>query len=134
MSWGGLRGEPRRTNLGMTYLNPDSQQFRPDWVPTTTIALLEGIIMFIAGMLFIIVFFGTIARKKTENPILEIPVSDAYHDENRIAIFGKFKPWIVTMIVILLLAYIPALLNVNKNSGPGSPRYENNNPVADKIK
>jgi cytochrome c oxidase subunit I len=129
MSWGGLRGEPRRTNLGMTYLNADNIQFRPDWVPTTTIALLGGIIMFIAGMLFIVVFFGTIARKKSEEALLEIPVSEAYHDENRVAIFDRFKPWIVTMIIILLLAYVPALLNVNKNSGPGSPRYENNNPV-----
>ena len=58
MSWGGLRGEPRRTNLGTSYLNPDNDLFRPDWVPTTTLALLGGIIMFIAGMLFIVVFFG----------------------------------------------------------------------------
>ena len=81
MSWGGLRGEPRRTNLGTSYLNPDSDLFRPDWVPTTTLALLGGIIMFIAGMLFIVVFFGTILRKKQEEGLLEIPVSVAYHDE-----------------------------------------------------
>ena len=119
MSWGGLRGEPRRTNLGTTYLNPDSELFRSDWVPTTLLAMLGGII----------IFFGTILRKKSQEGILEIPVSEAYHDEKRVPLFDKFKPWIVTMIIIILLAYIPALLNVNKNSGPGSPRYNIDNPL-----
>ena len=129
MSWGGLRGEPRRTNLGTSYLNPDSPLFRADWVPTTTLALFGGIIMFIAGMLFIVVFFGTILRKKGEEGRLDIPVSEAYHDERRVPIFDRFKPWIVTMIIILLLAYVPALLNVNKNSGPKAPRFSIDNPV-----
>ena len=129
MSWGGLRGEPRRTNLGTTYLNPESPLYRSDWVPTTMLALFGGIIMFIAGMLFLVVFFGTILRKKSVEGKLEIPVSEAYHDEKRIPIFDRFKPWIVTMIIVLLLAYVPALLNVNKNSGPKAPPYNTDNPV-----
>jgi len=129
MSWGGLRGEPRRTNLGVTYLNPESNLYRPDWVPTTTLALCGGIIMFIAGMLFIVVFFGTILKKKTAEGTLEIPVAEAYHDEKRVALFDKFKPWLVTMLVIICLAYIPALMSVNKNSGPEAPRFDPNNPV-----
>lgn len=129
MSWGGLRGEPRRTNLGMSYLNPGNSLYRSDWVPTTLMALLGGIIMFIAGMLFIVVFFGTIFRKKSTEGVLDIPVSEAYHDEKRVAIFDRFKPWIVTMVVVLLIAYVPALLNVSKNSGPKAPRFEINNPT-----
>ncbi len=129
MSWGGLLGEPRRTNLGISYLNPKSDLFRSDWVPTTTIAMMGGIIMFIAGMLFIIVFFGTLLRKKNEEGQLEIPVSEAYHDEKRIPLFDKFKPWLLAMVVILLLAYVPALMNVRKNSGPGAPRYKIDNPM-----
>ncbi|WP_028787603.1 cbb3-type cytochrome c oxidase subunit I [Terrimonas ferruginea] len=129
MSWGGLRGEPRRTNLGISYLNPESAQFRPDWVPTTTIALLGGVIMFLAGMLFVVVFFGTIFKKKTEEGQLDIPVAEAFHDEKRVPLFDRFKPWLAAMIVIILLAYIPALINVNKNSGPGAPRYNIDNPM-----
>lgn len=129
MSWGGLRGEPRRTNLGISYLDPKNELFRSDWVPTTTMAMLGGIIMFVAGMLFIIVFFGTILRKKSEAGVLEIPVSEAYHDEARVPLFDKFKPWIITMIIVLVLAYIPALLNVDKNSGPKAPRFTIDNPV-----
>jgi cytochrome c oxidase subunit 1 len=129
MSWGGLRGEPRRTNLGMSYLNPKSELFRSDWVPTTTMALLGGIIMFIAGMLFIIIFFGTVMSKKKEEGVLELPVSEAYHDEKRIPLFDKFKPWLVAMVIILLVAYIPAIMNVMKNSGPKAPPFNDNSPV-----
>ncbi len=129
MSWGGLRGEPRRTNLGISYLNPKSELFRSDWVPTTTLAMLGGIVMFTAGMLFIIAFFGTILRKRKVAGSLEIPVSEAYHDEKRVPLFDQFKPWIIAMIIILVLAYTPALINVNKNSGPGAPRFNIDNPT-----
>ena len=133
LMWGGLLGEPRRTNLGMTYLNPKSELFRPDWVPTTTLALLGGVIMFIAGMLFIIVFFGTMLRKRSRAAELHLPVSEAYHDEKRIPLFDQFKPWLVTMVVILLIAYVPAVMNVNKNTGPGAPAFTPDNPFPVQI-
>lgn len=129
MSWGGLRGEPRRTNLGLTYLNPQHSLFRSDWVPTTTIALLGGILMFVAGMLFIVVFFGTLLHPKKTMGSLQLPVSETYHDEPRVILFDRFRPWIIAMIIIILLAYIPALINVTKNSGPGAPRFEPGNPI-----
>ena len=133
LMWGGLLGEPRRTNLGMTYLNPKSELFRPDWVPTTTLALLGGIIMFIAGMLFIVVFFGTMLRKRSQAAQLHLPVSEAYHDEKRIPLFDQFKPWLVTMVLILLIAYVPAIMNVNKNTGPKAPAFTPDNPFPVQI-
>ncbi|MGZ5190253.1 MAG: cbb3-type cytochrome c oxidase subunit I [Flavisolibacter sp.] len=129
MSWGGLIGEPRRTNLGMTYLNPKHELFTPEWVPTTMLALIGGIIMFVAGLLFFVVFFGTMLRKKTEEARLDLPVSESLHDEKRIPLFDKFKPWLVTMAVILVLAYTPALIDAVKNPGPGAPRFTPDNPV-----
>lgn len=136
LSWGGLIGEPRRTNLGLTYLNPKHELFTPEWVPTTLMALVGGIIMFIAGVLFFIVFFGTMLSKKKEEGVLVLPVSEILHDERRIPLFDKFKPWLVTMAVILVLAYTPALIDAVKNTGPGAPRFTPDNPVAvpaDKI-
>lgn len=129
LMWGGLIGEPRRTNLGMTYLNPKSELFTSEWVPTTLLALFGGIIMFVAGMLFIVVFFGTMLSKKKSEAVLDLPVSEAYHDEKRIPLFDKFKPWLVAMAVILALAYIPALLDANKNTGAKAPRYNIDNPL-----
>lgn len=129
LSWGGLLGEPRRTNLGMTYLNPENELFKPEWVPTTLLALLGGIIMFITGVLFFIVFFGTLLRKKSAEGVLELPVSEVYHNEKRVPLFDRFKPWLVTMGVILAISYTPALINANTNPGPGAPRFTPDNPV-----
>jgi cytochrome c oxidase subunit 1 len=129
LSWGGLRGEPRRTNLGLTYLNPSHELFTPEWVPTTLITLFGGIIMFIAGVLFFIVFFGTIFRKPVREGKLELPYSEAYHDERRVPLFDTFKPWLVTMAIILVMAYTPALLNATRNPGPGAPRFTPDNPM-----
>ncbi|HVZ57919.1 MAG TPA: cbb3-type cytochrome c oxidase subunit I [Chitinophagaceae bacterium] len=129
LMWGGLIGEPRRTNLGMTYLNPKSTLFHPEWVPTTTLALLGGIIMFIAGMLFIIAFFGTVLGKKTQTGQLELPESESYLEERRIPVFDSFRPWLVAMAVIILIAYIPAIANVLKYAGPKAPPYTIDNPT-----
>jgi cytochrome c oxidase subunit 1 len=57
LMWGGLMGEPRRTNLGLTYLNPESELYNPYWVITTMLGLAGGGIMFTAGFLYFIVFF-----------------------------------------------------------------------------
>jgi cytochrome c oxidase subunit 1 len=133
LSWGGLIGEPRRTNLGMTYLNPEHPLYTPEWVPTTLLALLGGIIMFIAGVLFFVVFFGTIFSKHKEEALLELPVSEAFHDEERIPIFDRFKPWLVTMAIILVIAYTPALIDAVKNPGPGAPRFTPANPVPEEV-
>jgi cytochrome c oxidase subunit 1 len=129
LSWGGLLGEPRRTNLGLTYLNPKNELFTPEWVPTTLLALLGGIIMFIAGMLFLVVFFGTMFKKRTEEPVLEFPQSEYLHQEKRIPLFDSFKPWLVTMAIVLVIAYVPAFLDATRNPGPGAPRYTPDNPV-----
>ena len=129
LSWGGLIGEPRRTNLGMTYLNPKHALYTPEWVPTTMLGLLGGIIMFIAATLFLVVFFGTMAKKRSEEAALELPVSESIHDEKRIPLFDSFKPWLVTMAVILVVAYVPAFIDATKNPGPGAPRFTPDNPM-----
>ncbi|HEU4632843.1 MAG TPA: cbb3-type cytochrome c oxidase subunit I, partial [Flavisolibacter sp.] len=129
LSWGGLIGEPRRTNMGLTYLNPKHDLFTPEWVPTTTLALLGGVIMFIAGMLFLVVFFGTMFKKRTQDAVLELPESETLHNEKRVPLFDSFKPWLVAMGVVLVVAYVPAFLDATKNPGPGAPMFTPDNPV-----
>jgi cytochrome c oxidase subunit 1 len=133
LSWGGLIGEPRRTNLGMTYLNPKNELFTPEWVPTTTLALAGGIIMTFAALLFFIVFFGTMLSKKTSTGGLDLPVSEALHDEKRIPLFDSFKPWLIIMGIILLIAYIPAFRNASSIPGPGAPPFTPDNPVPEQL-
>lgn len=133
LSWGGLIGEPRRTNLGLSYLNPKNELFTPEWVPTTTLALGGGIIMTFAALLFFIVFFGTMFSKKASAGSLDFPVSEVLHDEKRIPLFDTFKPWLVIMGILILLSYVPAFISANKNPGPGAPPFSPDNPVPEQI-
>lgn len=129
LMWGGLIGEPRRTNLGMTYTNPANSLYHAQWIPTTFLTLCGGIIMTVSALMYFIVFFGTVFSKKTVAPVLELPVSEAYHDERRIEFFDSFKPWLIIMAVIILIAYIPTIYEVLKNTGPGAPTFLPNNPT-----
>jgi cytochrome c oxidase subunit I len=133
LSWGGLIGEPRRTNLGLTYLNPKNELFTPEWVPTTMLALAGGIIMTFAALLFFIVFFGTMFSKKTSAGVLDLPVTEVLHDEKRIPLFDSFKPWLVIMGILILLSYVPAFISASKNPGPGAPPFTPENPVPEQI-
>lgn len=129
LMYGGLMGEPRRTNLGMTYLNPGHELYHPQWVPSTMLALAGGIIMFAAGMCYFIVFFGTCFSKKATESSLVFPDTSSYHDEKYIPLFNSFKPWLVMMVIIIMIAYIPTLLDVLRFGGPGAPPHLPSSPT-----
>ena len=129
LMWGGLMGEPRRTNLGLTYLNPQSPLYHAQWVPSTTLAASGGTIMFVAAVLFFIVFFGTFFSKQTVAAVLTFPESEAYHDEPMVPLLNGFRPWIFIMLFIIILAYVPALMDVFRYSGPGAPPHLPSNPA-----
>lgn len=126
---GGLTGEPRRTNLGMTYLNPESPLYNPQWISSTTLALFGGILMFLSGAMFLASFFATIFSKSTGEKKLDFPVEVPLHIERRIPLLDKFTPWVVIMIILIFIAYIPALMDVMKYTGPGSPMFLPDNPI-----
>ncbi|SEA48285.1 cytochrome c oxidase subunit 1 [Arachidicoccus rhizosphaerae] len=131
---GGLMGEPRRTNLGMTYTNPDSPLFNQHWVPTTTSTLIGGIIMSVAALLYFISFFATAFGKKTQPAVLELPESEPLHPEKPVAILTNLKPWLAVMGVLILFAYIPALNSVFKYSVPVKGQYQIDSPVPENPK
>lgn len=129
LMWGGLMGEPRRTNLGLTYLNPASSLFHAQWVPTTLLALAGGVIMTVAGGLFFIVFFGTFFGKTIAVSSLNFPQSEAYHDEKYVPLLNTFRPWLILMVIVIAIAYIPPILDVLRNSGPAAPPHLPGNPM-----
>jgi cytochrome c oxidase subunit 1 len=129
---GGLRGEPRRTNMGLTYLNPDSPAFRPDWVNSSHIGVLGGIIMTLAVLLFFYVFFKTLFARTTQNAqSFAFLSSEAYHDED-VGFVKNLGPWIIAAVCAVLLAYAQPLYDAaTKTGGPGSPRFSPSSPVAE---
>jgi cytochrome c oxidase subunit 1 len=126
---GGLMGEPRRTNMGLTYTNPNSPLYNHHWVTTTTLTLFGGLIMGAASILYFISFFATAFGKRNEVPVVTLPVAESLHEEKVVPILLTMKPWILMCIVLTLLTYIPSLMNVYKYSKAVKSRYETNTPV-----
>lgn len=128
MMRGGLHGEPRRTNLGLTYLNPESPLYRPEWEPYVVITAIGGIIMFVTMVIYFVVFFSTLLSSKQEEEQLEFPLSEAYHDAP-VRLLANFKPWVTTAIILILIAYIPVLYDVLRSTQRSAPPYDPRNPA-----
>jgi cytochrome c oxidase subunit 1 len=125
---GGLMGEPRRTNLGLSYTNPDSPLFNKHFVVTTTTTLFGGIIMGIAALLYFAVFFATAAGKRVNEPQLILPESEELHEEKDVPLLLNMKPWVILSIILILTTYIPGLMSVLKYSVPVKSKYETESP------
>ena len=110
-------------------ISPNSPLFRPDWVPTTALALFGGVIMFSAVGLYFIVLIKLIFTKKTEESSLEFPECAILHKEPRIMLLDNFRPWLVLMFLVIALAYIPAFRDVLKYTGDKAPPYDPHIPT-----
>lgn len=126
---GGLMGEPRRTNMGMSYTNPASEMFNNAWVPTSTMTMIGGIIMGVAALLYFTAFFRTLFSKKVNEPELYLPVSEEVHVEKKYAILDNLVPWTIVAIIIVVISYGPAFKDVFKYSQPVKSKFEYTNPV-----
>jgi cytochrome c oxidase subunit 1 len=129
---GGLRGEPRRTNLGMTYMNPASPSYRPDWWLPAHLGLVGGCIMGLAVLLFFIVLIRSLAAAPDaallRQPFL-LPTSEPYHDEDVVAV-RNFTPWVVVAVLLCAAAYYVPLREVTKSGIPMAPGFRPDNPSA----
>ena len=125
---GGLMGEPRRTNLGLSYTNPASSQFNQHFVPTTTTTLVGGIIMGTAAIIYFIVFFATAMGKRVNDPQLILPESEELHEEKNVPLLLNMKPWLILMVILVLTTYVPALVSVFKYSKAVPNKFQPESP------
>jgi cytochrome c oxidase subunit 1 len=126
---GGLHGEPRRTNLGLSYLNPNSELYRPDWEFYTTLTVIGGTVLFIAAILYFISFFGTLIWNQEKEPSLQFPTSESITQEARIPYLDMFMPWIAVLILLIAIAYTPTIVEVVENTYENAPEYKIDAPV-----
>lgn len=129
---GGLRGEPRRTNLGLTYMNPASPSYRPDWWISTHVGLVGGLIMGLAILIYFVVLVRSLAAARgavREQEPLSIPLSEAYHDEEIPAV-GSFAPWVAAAVLLCVFAYYPPIHDILKSNVKPAPGFKPDSPVA----
>lgn len=129
---GGLRGEPRRTNLGLTYLNPASPMYRPDWRIATHLGMIGGGIMGVACVLFFIVLFRSLMAAPDPalaNVPFTLPMSEPYHDENMPAV-RNFAPWVTVAVLLCVAAYYVPISDIVRNGIVTHPGFTPDNPTA----
>jgi cytochrome c oxidase subunit 1 len=124
----GIAGEPRRTNLGLTYLNPESELFRPEWQGYGLMMAVGGMIMFLACVLWFICFFGTLIGKAVAEGELDFPVSESLHVE-RAGWVANFRPWVVVAVLLILISYVPPILGLSKGTFNNAPAYSPSSPA-----
>lgn len=128
---GGVHGMPRRTDLGMSYLNPGSPLFQSDWVTYAHLTAIGGSIMFIGFITYFISLVTTIfskAQVPVTSAVLEFPVSEAYLDEP-VRALNKFKPWIIAGVLLIILAWGPTLWYVGTYYHYKSPPFTPDNAM-----
>lgn len=128
LSVAGLLGQPRRTNLGLTYASADSPLFHPTWSLWSHIGALGGVIMSLAMLGFFVVFFATLAGGKEGEPVLTLPAAAAYHDQD-VGFLHDFTPWVVAAVILLLIAYGPPLYEIVAGPIQAVPGYVPSSPV-----
>jgi len=124
----GASGEPRRTNLGLSYANPQSPLYHADWQISRILGSTGGILMTIAALLFFVIFFATLFGKATKQGALELIVSEPYHDE-RVPAVQSFTPWLAGAALLLLIAYAPPITQTIRSHFPGAPAYSPQSPL-----
>ena len=124
---GGAGGERRRTNMGMSYTDPQSHLYHPDWVYAKMLGSIGGTVMTIAALMFFIVFFATLFSKPVKQRALELIVSEPYYDE-RVPAVQTFTPWLAGAALLLVIAYAPPITQTIRSNFPGAPPYSQDNP------
>ena len=134
LSVSGILGEPRRTNLGLSYGNPGTDRYVASWHMWDVMGAIGGIIMFLSTVLFFINFFAALFAKSKQNPgEVQFPTSEAYHDE-QIGWVRNFKPWVIVMVVAILIAYVPPLYQVVTGKQQKAVPYLPWNPLPENKK
>jgi len=128
---GGLEfGEPRRTNMGLSYLDGGGNSFEVMWLITTLTTVMGGIIMTLAAIMYFIVFFKTLFSKVVnEESIVELPITEAYHDEKNIGIFRNYTPWVIIALILIAISYQGPIRNAIDNNVKASPNYDPGSPT-----
>ncbi len=125
----GLLGQPRRTNLGLSYSNVDSPLFQPAWHNWSQLGAVGGVIVTLAMVLFFVVFFATLFGRKERSAPLTLPTAEVYHDED-VAFLRNFTPWVIAAVILLVIAYVPPLYEVVTGPTQSAPGYDPASPVA----
>lgn len=110
-------GAPRRSALG------NAPYVDPSWNPLMIEAAIGGIILGISGLLFFGNMLGTVLHKKRLETPIEMPIAEPMDPVPAPAWLDSWRPWLVTAIVLIVIAYGPVLFTMITNMNLTSPGF-----------
>ena len=116
----GLLGAPRRTPLGVAPYIP------AEWSGHLWRIGVGGTIMYIGAMMIIVVVTVTALRRKRfpKGEGIEIPIAESIRDPQLTPVWlDRWKPWLIAMALLLLVAYGPQLFEMVTNIQMTSPGF-----------
>ena len=119
MSWAGLMGVPRRTALG------SAPYILPEWLTAFNWVAFGGAVLTISGVLYFLILIVTAARAKRDGAEApEAPIAEPLHEEQLPSYLDRFRPWVVTAVVLIVIGYGPALIQLISSSTAASPGFK----------
>jgi hypothetical protein len=80
--------------------------------------------MFIAMIVYFVVLARMlIAKRQTQKSEIDFPTAEPLHDEKVGALLLNFKPWLIFAALLILIAYVPQLLDIDRGTKTKAPRF-----------
>jgi len=113
----GIRGMPRRTMISQ------ASYFQPEWSALLPWVGVGGTLLFVSGILYLLNLVLTVTVSRAPAPAVpEFAVSTAPPEDGP-AILNRLRPWIVTAVVFLVIAYGPTLARLVATSRLNAPGF-----------
>jgi cytochrome c oxidase subunit 1 len=113
----GLRGMPRRTMISQ------ASYFQPEWSALLPWVGVGGTLLFVSGILYLLNLFLTVTLSQAPAPpVPEFAVS-ASPPEDSPAVLNRLRPWVITAVIFLVVAYGPTLARLVATSRLNAPGF-----------
>lgn len=113
----GLRGMPRRTMISQ------SSYFQPEWSALLPWVGVGGTLLFISGILYLLNLFLTVTVSRAPAPAVPEFAASSSPPEDGPAILNRLRPWVITAVVFLVVAYGPTLARLVATSRLNAPGF-----------
>jgi cytochrome c oxidase subunit 1 len=113
----GLRGMPRRTMISQ------ASYFQPEWSALMPWVGVGGTLLFVSGILYLLNLFLTVTASRAPAPAVpEFAVSTSPAEDGP-AVLNRLRPWVITAVVFLVIAYGPTLARLVATSRLSAPGF-----------
>ena len=113
----GLRGMPRRTMISQ------ASYFQPEWSALLPWVGVGGTLLFVSGILYLLNLFLTVAVSRAPAPAVpEFAVASSPPEDGPV-LLNRLRPWVITAVVFLVVAYGPTLARLVATSRLNAPGF-----------